>query len=104
TAVSERPLASSLARWQASRQPQVTNLRHELVSLHEFDRQLLPYMDGTRNREELVQALEECFRQGLLPISQDDEPLADAVRARDILAQVLDQQLPKMAKAALLIA
>jgi hypothetical protein len=49
----------------------------------------------------LVQALEDRLQQGLLHISQDDEPIAEAVRARDILAQVLEQQLPKLAKAAL---
>jgi methyltransferase-like protein/2-polyprenyl-3-methyl-5-hydroxy-6-metoxy-1,4-benzoquinol methylase len=103
TEVSERPLASPLARWQADRQPNVTNLRHELVSLTEFDRHLLPHLDGTRDRQALVEALVERFRQGVLRITEDETPITDAARAQDILAELLDRQLPKLAKTALLV-
>jgi methyltransferase-like protein len=73
------------------------------VSLNEFDRQLLPYLDGTRNRQALLEALMDRFRQGALRLSQDETPITDAARAQDIMVEILDQQLPRLAKAALLV-
>jgi hypothetical protein len=103
TEVSERPLASPLARLQAESAAQATNLRHELVNLTPFDRHLLPHLDGTRDRPSLLAALLERFRQGQLQIEEDGRPVAEEGRAERILAEVLDQQLPKLAAAALLL-
>ena len=102
--VSERPAASPLARLQAESTHQVTNLRHEVVSVTPFDRQLLPYLDGTRDRPALVESLLGRVQRELMQISQEDQPVTDSERARAILAEVLEQQLPKLAQAALLLA
>ena len=102
--VSARPLASPLARVQAARTHLVTNMRHEVVNLTPFDVQLLPLLDGTRDRPALIEGLLAVFQQGALNISEDDHPITDPARARDILAHVLDQRLPRLAKSALLLA
>jgi methyltransferase-like protein/ubiquinone/menaquinone biosynthesis C-methylase UbiE len=102
--VSERPAASPLARLQAAGSPLVTSLRHETVHLTPFDRHLLPLLDGTRDRPALVEGLVERFRQAELSISQDEQPITDAARARAILAEVLERQLPLLARGALLVA
>jgi methyltransferase-like protein/cyclopropane fatty-acyl-phospholipid synthase-like methyltransferase len=102
--VSERPVASPLARLQAEDSQLVINLRHDGVGLTPFDRHLLPLLDGTRDRAALVTALLDKVQQGVLHISQDDTPITDPERAQAILAEVLDQQLPRLAKAALLTA
>ncbi len=101
---SARPAASPLARLQAESTHQVTNLRHEVVSVTPFDRQLLPYLDGTRDRPALVESLLGRVQRELMQISQEDQPVTDPERARAILAEVLEQQLPKLAQAALLLA
>jgi methyltransferase-like protein/SAM-dependent methyltransferase len=103
TEISERPVASPLARLQAHSTHRMSNLRHEVVSVTPFDRHLLPLLDGTRDREALVAALLSRFEQGALNISQDDQAVTDPERARAILAEVLDHQLPCLAKAALLV-
>ena len=104
TQVSQRPVAGPLVRLQAETARPVTNLRHEVVNLTPFDRHLLPLLDGTRNRAALLEALLERHERGQLHICQeDDQPITDPSRAREILAEVLDQQLPKLAKAALLV-
>ena len=82
----------------------MTNLRHELVELTPFDTHLLPLLDGTHGRPSLIEELFALLQQGALNISEDDHPITDPARARDILAQVLDQQLPRLARAALLLA
>jgi hypothetical protein len=54
----ERPVASPVVRWQARRQPSVTNLRHETLRIDDpLALALLVLLDGTRNRPELAAAL-----------------------------------------------
>src|SRR5262249_48160647 len=50
TEVSERPVASAVARWQAANGARVASLRHCIVPVNEIDRQVLPLLDGTRDR------------------------------------------------------
>jgi len=104
TEVTAQPVASSLARLQTASGLQVTNLRHELVELTPFDSHPLPLLDGTHDRPALIEGLFALLEQGALHISQDDQPITHPPRARDILGQVLDQQLPRLARAALLLA
>ena len=103
TRLSPRPLASPLARLQAETGRPVTNLRHEIVNLTPFDRHLLPLLDGTRDRPALLEALLERYHSGRLHVSQaDGQPIHESSRAREILAEVLDQHLPRLARAAVL--
>jgi methyltransferase-like protein len=53
-AVSERPLASPLARLQARDQQSVANLRHATVPVQDDLRRLLIALDGTRDRAALL--------------------------------------------------
>ena len=54
--VSDRPVASPLARWQVTSAvaDRVTNLRHELIRLTDLARRLLPLLDGRHDRTELL--------------------------------------------------
>jgi methyltransferase-like protein len=100
--VAEHPVASSLARIQAQAGGPITNLRHEIVSVSPFDRHLLQLLDGTRNRVALLEALIERFRRGDFKITQDEQPVTDEGRVRDILQQTLEKQLQFLVQAALL--
>jgi SAM-dependent methyltransferase len=54
----ERPLASTVARWQAARGPLLTNLRHETFRMDDpAALRLLVLLDGTRTTAELARAL-----------------------------------------------
>jgi SAM-dependent methyltransferase len=58
TTIEERPIASPLARWQAQRGNEFTNLRHEPVRVEDpVARQVLRLLDGSRNRQQLIDAL-----------------------------------------------
>ena len=103
TAVSERPLAYQLARLQTADGYQVTNLRHETCNLSHFDREILPLLDGTRDRAALLTAVLDKFHAGVLKIEQDDKPVTDDERATPILNDVLAQELPRLARSALLV-
>jgi methyltransferase-like protein len=57
--VSDRPVASPLARLQAAEGTRATNLRHETVELDEVERRLLVGLDGTREWTTLAPLLGE---------------------------------------------
>jgi methyltransferase-like protein len=102
--VSERPVASPLARLQAAAALPITNLRHGATTVTPFDRYLLPLLDGTRDRTALVQELVSRFEQGQLPISRSTGPVTDVAIARALISDALEQQLPNLARAAVLLA
>lgn len=100
---SDRPLASPLARYQAHGSTQVFSLKHQIVTVSEFDRQLLPYLDGTNTKAQLLKHMVERFKQGRLTLSRNGQPITDEIKGRQILAQTLESQLPALASVALLV-
>ncbi|MEX2112499.1 MAG: class I SAM-dependent methyltransferase [Pirellulales bacterium] len=102
--VSQRPHASRWARVEAESRNQVTNLRHEPVVLDEMSHNLLRFLDGQRNRSDLLTLLVEATERGQLSILRSDLPAGSGAAAAEILEQVLDQALAKLAGHSLLIA
>jgi SAM-dependent methyltransferase len=101
--VSDRPTASPLARYQAERGARVTNLRHEVVDLNDFNRHLLRLLDGTRDRAGLRAALEERIDRGRLAYWHNGQPLTDPAQLRRLLPTLLEQHLGWMARSCLLV-
>ncbi|MBI1879376.1 MAG: methyltransferase regulatory domain-containing protein [Chloroflexi bacterium] len=101
--ISERPIASLVARWQVGHDYRVTNLRHERIQLEGVSHHLLPYVDGSRDRAELQEILARLITEGVAEIRQDDQPITDPAQIRDIMAETLDAQLRNLARAALLV-
>jgi methyltransferase-like protein/2-polyprenyl-3-methyl-5-hydroxy-6-metoxy-1,4-benzoquinol methylase len=102
---SERPAASPLARWQIERDTTVTNMRHVDVEVEdELGRQLLRLLDGSRNRERLLDDLCAIVTSGRDLLREHDAPVRDPKRARELLAPRLEENLDKLAKLALLVA
>ena len=104
-AVSDRPAASHVARFQASHHnDRVTNLRHERVSLDEADRYLLGHLDGTHDRRALVdRLLVGPVAEGILAVQEDGRQVEDPGRVRYLLAEGLEQRLSWLASVGLLI-
>ena len=102
---SERPVASPLARWQAARGAMVTNLRHEHTKVDDFAQRLLPHLDGTRERTQLVEALAKDVAEGRLEIEpQGGGRLTGGPALRQVLNDAVDTALSNLARAALLVA
>lgn len=89
-----RPIASSLARLQAPRGEEVTNLLHKVITMNPVSLALLPLLDGTNGRDALVRALAAKTSTGALVVP---------VRP-DGLGAVVDETLVGLGKAALLSA
>jgi methyltransferase-like protein/cyclopropane fatty-acyl-phospholipid synthase-like methyltransferase len=103
--VSERPVASPWARWQARDELRVTNMRHERVDVDPFVQYLLPFLDGSRDCQDLVDLLlAGPVAGGKLVVEQNDQPVGDPVEAREILTSELRANLQWLANAALLVA
>lgn len=101
--VSERPLASPLARVQGSADSRVANLRHELVVLEEFDRQVLLRLDGRHSHSDLLDELEQLVGEGILAVQQDGEAITAAETIQRHLEAALQQRLQHLANKALLV-
>jgi methyltransferase-like protein/SAM-dependent methyltransferase len=103
--VSERPEASRWARHQAAADVKVTNLRHERVELDPLNQFLLPYVDGTRTFDDLMDLLlAGPVAGGKLVAHQDDQPITDPAAMRAVLAGELAENLRWLGRAALLVA
>lgn len=100
--VSERPIASPLARLQAEGEGLLTNLSHRSVRLDDFDRLVLRQLDGARDRAAMLDALAGLIDAGTLTLAQDGRAL-HGVEARPLVEQALTQALQRLAQSALLI-
>lgn len=60
----EFPMTTELARWQVGQGETVTDLRHRNVSVTDkFTRQLIPFLDGQTDRQNLMAAASEFDRE-----------------------------------------
>jgi methyltransferase-like protein/2-polyprenyl-3-methyl-5-hydroxy-6-metoxy-1,4-benzoquinol methylase len=101
--VSERPVASPLARLQAPQGAQVTCLRHRVVELGEFERQLLPLLDGSRDQAALLEEVVALVGRGDVTISEEGQAVQDLDRVRVLFGAALEPSLQRLARSALLV-
>lgn len=101
--VQERPVASPLARLQAREGNRLTNLRHELVPVDEVGRQLVTHLDGSHDRPALRDVLANLVLNGELELEADGQPVREAERVREFAEKTVEQQLPDLARHALLV-
>ncbi len=98
------PRAPEFARLQARAGNRVTNLRHEVVPLDDISRHLLGLLDGSRDRETLVEAMRQWVGARGMVVQRHGRPVTDADQVRGALAEGLTAQLEALARAALLLA
>jgi SAM-dependent methyltransferase/methyltransferase-like protein len=67
------------------------NLWHEMVPLSAMDQYLLPLLDGTRDRDGLVEALLALDRQDLIVFERDGERLSAEAERRDAATKYIDE-------------
>jgi SAM-dependent methyltransferase len=107
--LSEKPVASPLARLQAQAGNTVTNLRHEAGQLNEFGRHVVRYLDGAHDRAAIVKALAESAEDDRSKPSGAGQagsgvPVAHERPPGTALEEKLEDCLKKLARFALLIA
>ena len=96
----DRPVASPVARWQVEHRDFVTSLFHLPVQIEdEIGRNLLAWLDGTRDRAALLAQLWQFVKS-----KSALKDGADESSARKDLEVKLDQNLQKLAQMGLLVA
>jgi methyltransferase-like protein/trans-aconitate methyltransferase len=98
-----RPMASPVARHQAATRPKVANLRHQMVTLMDFDQLVLPHLDGQHDRAALLAEMQRAVQNGVFSIRSQGRPITDPEEAAPILARLLEESLRRLAAGALLM-
>ena len=81
----------------------VANRRHEVVKMTDLDLRLVPMLDGTRDRAELVDRLTERALSGDLNVQKDGQPIKDPAEVKAALGAVIDPALNNLGMQGLLV-
>jgi methyltransferase-like protein len=104
TEVSERPIASALARLQLQQGNVVSTLRHTTLRIEDsLGRHLVMLLDGTRDRAALLEDLGELVQCGAATLSHEGKPLCDVQEALKYLPSGLEASLTGLARSAVLV-
>ncbi len=102
--VTERPVASPLARLQAGRQNVVTNLLHRAIKLQgPLASKLVTLLDGSRDRAAILKDLSPLIERREVVLQRPGQAADDIGAALGILADELPHQLERLARLALLM-
>lgn len=103
--VSDKPMASPLARWQARRSDIVSTLHHRTLKLQNaIQRGLLALLDGTRDRTALRADLLQVFASGALDwLDENGKPTSDMSVVGKAIDDELEGFLRNAAKTAVLM-
>jgi hypothetical protein len=101
--VSDKPIASPLARWQARRSDVVPTLHHRSLKLSSvIHRALLALLDGSRDRAALRADVLQVFASGTLDLlDEDGKPISDMSVVGKAIDDELEEFLQKAARTAM---
>jgi methyltransferase-like protein/2-polyprenyl-3-methyl-5-hydroxy-6-metoxy-1,4-benzoquinol methylase len=104
TKVSERPVASPLARLEARDSDVITTLHHRSLRLGDaLQRGLVMLMDGTRDHDALRKDLLQLFESGALTLLDGDKPVSDMQTVEKRIAAETEDVLGSLARLAVLM-
>jgi|AGTN01.1.fsa_nt_gi Predicted regulatory domain of a methyltransferase len=102
--VSDRPKASATARYQSKKNvARLTNQLHELSDSDVFSRNVMTLLDGTLDREGLLQELAKLVANGTLVLHKEGRQVGEGDEMMQILDRYLSDALPRIAHASLLV-
>jgi methyltransferase-like protein/SAM-dependent methyltransferase len=101
----DKPLASAVARLQAKDGTMITNLWHDRVHLNDLQRYLLPFVDGTRSRQELLTILVGGVAEGKIKLPEDilEEKEKSKAHFQELMGKELSRYLHWLGRATLLL-
>jgi hypothetical protein len=104
TQVSEKPVASPLARLEARDGDIVSTLHHRSLRLGDaVQRGLVVLMDGTRDHDALRKDLLELFASGALMLVEEDKPVSNLQMIEKRIAAETEDVLRGLARMAVLM-
>jgi methyltransferase-like protein len=103
TMVTDPPITSGLARYQAALGTSVTNLRHQTVKLQDPDRLVLQHADGTKSARDLATLLAERIVAGEFKLELNSQEISDAGSVQQQCQLYLPQLMQRFAANGLLV-
>jgi methyltransferase-like protein/2-polyprenyl-3-methyl-5-hydroxy-6-metoxy-1,4-benzoquinol methylase len=103
TALSERPMASPLAVYQAAHNLPIVNQRHQSVRVDPVSKELLKALNGTRDRGRLLDYLVQRGITSAFRMRKDGKSLSGEGNIRRALQERIDNLLEDLLDLALLI-
>jgi len=99
--ISEKPVSWGYARWQAREGDLVTTLQHRKCRLAELDAVLLRAMDGSRDREALVDESQAAIDRGEVQVRWEGPEVTNPDQLRGVIRAATLQHLQHLARLAL---
>jgi methyltransferase-like protein/cyclopropane fatty-acyl-phospholipid synthase-like methyltransferase len=103
SSISERPVASAVARYQAEAEVKISNLRHFTFVLDDFTSLMIRLLDGTRDRKAILATLAQWAAEGYFEVSHDGQAVHGEAELRDGLSAYLDAGLVELLKNGVLV-
>ncbi len=100
--IPEFPKTSAVARMQAESTNRLTSCRHETVNVDDLSKHLVPLMDGTRTKDQLVEELKRLVEEGKLVIQQKGEK-PEGISMDEVMGKAVNEVLKRLSNAALLV-
>jgi SAM-dependent methyltransferase len=102
--VSQRPIASTLARLQAIRGELVTCQLHKLIRLADpLSKRLVTLLDGTRDQGAILEELLEFARSGQVELRDNERLLTDPAEIDSVIRRRVPEVLQALAREAMLV-
>jgi len=101
--VSAKPVASKLSRHQVKHQEWVSNQCQESKHIVNFDKLMLPYLDGMHNAEALVECMLPHFQSKALTMNRAGKPIEDMAEVQSLLPAAIAERLQAICEMALLV-
>jgi len=103
TSVSEKPVASQLARAQADVDANVTTLRHRSLTLSSLGQHMIKLLDGKHDHAKLADAVIKLVEDGKFVLQENGLAVSEADDRSRLAKQQVSALLDQFAKAGLLV-
>ena len=101
--VSSKPRAFKLTQIQAATMGMITNARHQMIQLGDFEKVLLPMLDGKTDVSEIINNFKEMVNTNKIMV-KDGGTQADAARVGEIIHLQVENALKTLTKSGMLVA
>jgi methyltransferase-like protein len=100
--VSKQPKVNDLTIYQINHHQCIVNQRHEIVNTDSLAQHLIPMLDGTNDKDDMLKHLTKLAENRTFTLTQYDVPLTDSEKIRQSIDSSIDRILLSLANATLL--
>ncbi|MSR32625.1 MAG: methyltransferase domain-containing protein [Gemmataceae bacterium] len=102
--VTDKPKVNPLTRKQSGVDGMLTNLRHQTIRIGDFEKFVLPHLDGKKTKAEILEILKDLVQKQHLQIRENNILVVDPVKVKTILEAQYNQVMLVLGHNSLLVA